>query len=252
MQRIKKMTNLLCLLVFISMILITATLIGGQGYANAAEQFTLDTKTTIEKAKEPIQYKLVVSANGVTKTRITGLIQDPTNGTIHIPVKFNRVNDIVTAGYHDEYFACGYVLSSKTGAATKYKCNEGDLVDENGINSVILESFRAVPKADQSTGKSVKIKVLVPLSDRPDVDLLKVFAMVKGEFQSKVINAENANGKTVSAMFTFDRNTDIGKIQKGDLYFACVAGDELNPPEGNECEFHKIKSITSTNELAAR
>ena len=43
---------------------------------------------------------------------------------------------------------------------------------------------------------------------------IKVVAMIKGEFQSKVIDAEGANGKTISVMFTFDRNTDIGKIQK--------------------------------------
>lgn len=37
--------------------------------------------------------------------------------------------------------------------------------------------------------------------------------MIKGEFQSKVIDAEEANDKTISGMFTFDRITDIGKIQ---------------------------------------
>jgi hypothetical protein len=228
-------------------------LIGGQVYVFAADQFTLDTKSTIKKVKNPIQYKLIASANGFTKTTITGLIDNTTSGTMNIPVTFDQVNnDIVTAGYHDEYFACGYVISSKTGLATKYKCNEGDLIDENGINPVSLEGFRAVPKDSGSGAKSVKIKIKVPLSDRPDVDLLKVVAMVKGEFKSKVINAENANGKTVSHTFSFDRNTDIGKIQKGDIYFACVAGDELNPPEGNECEFKKIKSITGTNTLAAR
>ena len=49
--------------------------------------------------------------------------------------------------------------------------------------------------------------------------------MIKGEFQSKVIDAEGANGKTISVMFTFDRNTDIGKIQEGDEYFTCVSAE---------------------------
>jgi hypothetical protein len=247
------MTKLLSLSVFLSLTLIISILIGGQGHVYAEEEFVIDTKTTIKKVKEPIQYKLVVSANGITKTRITDVIKNPSSGTINIPVTFKRVNDdIVTAGYHDEYFACGYVISSKTGLATKYKCNEGDLIDENGINPLPLEGFRAVPKDSGSGAKSVKIKVQVPLKDRPDVDLLKVVAIVKGEFKSKVINAENANGKTVSHTFSFDRNTGIGPIKVGDLYFACVAGDELNPPEGNECEFHKVKTLAGTNSIKAR
>jgi hypothetical protein len=247
------MTKLFYLSVSVSIVVAMSILIGGQVYVYAADQFTLDTKTTIKKVKDPIQYKLIASANGFTKTTITGLIDNPTNGTINIPVTFDQVNDvIVTAGYHDEYFACGYVISSKTGLGTKYKCNEGDLIDENGINPVPLEGFRAVPKDSGSGAESVKIKVQVPLKDRPDVDLLKVVAMVKGEFKSTVIDAENANGKTVSRTFSFDRNTAIGPIQVGDLYFACVAGDELNPPEGNECEFHKVKTLSGTNSIKAR
>jgi hypothetical protein len=251
---IKEMTKLLSLSVFLSLTLIISILIGGQGHVYAEEEFVIDTKTTIKKVKEPIQYKLVVSANGITKMRITDVIKNPSSGTINIPVTFKRVNDdIVTAGYHDEYFACGYVISAKTGLAKKYKCNEEDLQDENGNNPLPLEEFRKSPNNNQNTGaKSVKIKVKVPLSDRPDVDLLKVVAMVKGEFKSRVINAEDANGKTVSATFSFDRNTGIGPIQVDDIYFACVAGDELNPPEGNECEFHKIKSLTDTNVIKAR
>ena len=29
---------------------------------------------------------------------------------------------------------------------------------------------------------------------------------------------------------------EVGHIQRGDLFFACVSADELNPPEGTECE----------------
>ena len=44
---------------------------------------------------------------------------------------------------------------------------------------------------------------------------IKIVAMIKGKFQSKIINAEGANEKTISIMFNFDRNTDIGRIQVG-------------------------------------
>ena len=109
------MTKLFYLSVSVSMLLVMSILIGGQSYVYAADVFSLDTKTTIKKVKDPIQYKLIASANGLTRTTITGLIDNPTNGTIDIPVTFSQVNDdIVTAGYHDEYFVCGYVISSKT------------------------------------------------------------------------------------------------------------------------------------------
>lgn len=116
-----------------------------------------------------------------------------------------------------------------------------------------MDSFRPVTKNGQTTrAKDVKINILVSLSDRPVVHLLKIVAMVNGKFQSKVINVENVNGKTISTMFTFDRDTDIDQIQEGDLHFACVSANELNPPEGTECEFHKIKSINEPNVLSAR
>ena len=37
---------------------------------------------------------------------------------------------------------------------------------------------------------------------------------------------------TIKRIFTFDRNTDIGRIQLGDRYHACVASEDLRPPEG--------------------
>lgn len=247
------MNKLFYLSVSVSMLLVMSILAGVQVSVHAADQFTLDTKSTVKKLKSPIQYKLVASANGFTETRITSQIPTPPSGTVEIPISipFDTVNDdIVTSGFHDEYFACGYVIKSSTGLATKYKCNEGDLQDADGNNPVPIEGFRAMAKASSSSSKSVKIKVEVPLKDRPDADLLKVVAMVRGEFKSGEINGNN--GKTVSKTFTFDRNTGIGPIQKGDLYMVCVAGDELNPPEGNECEFAKIKTLTGTNSHAAR
>lgn len=247
------MNKLSYLAVSVSIVLGMSILINGQGFAHAADQFTLDTKSHVKKIKSPIQLKLVASANGFAETRITSVIPTPPSGTVDIPipVSFDKKNDeIVTAGFHDEYFACAYVLSAKTGLAKKYKCNEGDLQDENGNNAVPLEGFRKMGKDSGSSAQTVKIQIKVPLEDRPDADKLKIVVQVRGQFQSKVI--EDAHGKSFSHTFTFDRNTPIGKIQKGDLFNACVAGDELNPPEGNECEFKKIKTLTGTNTLAAR
>jgi len=53
-------------------------------------------------------------------------------------------------------------------------------------------------------------------------------------------------------MFIFDRNTDIGKIQKVDEYFTCVSPIELNLSEGTECEKRHVKSFDEPNVLTAR
>lgn len=220
--------------------------------AYAADQFTIESKTNLQDVNDPIKLKLIASANGDTKAKKTGVIAEPNSGIISVPFNFKKKNDIVTAGYHDEFFVCGYVLDAKKGSMISYKCTEPDLQNEDGTNVASLDSFITIPDGEKSKAKDVKINILVPLSDRPDVHKLKVVAMVKGEFQSKIINAEGGKGKTVSVMFTFDRNTDIGEIQVGDHYFACVSANELNPPEGTECENKHIKSFDKPNVLAAR
>ena len=218
----------------------------------AAGQFTIESKTNTQNINGPFKLKLISSANGDTKAKKTGLIAEPNPGSISIPFHFKKKNDIVTAGTNDEYFVCGYILNGKTGLMTSYVCNEGDLQNPDGINTASLSSFLTVSDGQSSKAKDVKINILVPLYDRLDVHKIKVVAMIKGEFQSKVIDAEGANGKTISVMFTFDRNTDIGKIQEGDEYFTCVSANELNRPEGTECEKRHIKSFDEPNVLAAR
>jgi hypothetical protein len=44
---------------------------------------------------------------------------------------------------------------------------------------------------------------------------------------------KNSNGETIKFSFNFDRKTEIGQIEKEDLYFACVIANELNPPRRN-------------------
>ena len=52
-------------------------------------------------------------------------------------------------------------------------------------------------------------------------------------------------------MFAFDRNANIGRIQLGDEFFACVSENLLNPPSGTECEKRHIKTFDEPNVLAA-
>ena len=86
---------------------------------------------------------------------------------------------------------------------------------------------------------------------------LVIGAMIKGQIQSEVIEdvqaeLDKSKDNTISRTFTFDRKTDIGLIQVGDRYHACVSGDDLRPPEGTECEKRVIKQFDKPNSLPAR
>mgnify|MGYP003575144594 CR=1 FL=1 len=105
--------------------------------------------------------------------------------------------------------------------------------------------------------EKVKVKILAPLEDRKNTQKLKIAAMVKGQIKSAVIDNvqeefSKTGGYTISRTFTFDRDTNIGKIQIGDRFHACVSSNDLNPPEGTECEKRTIKKIGRDNVLYAR
>jgi hypothetical protein len=67
-----------------------------------------------------------------------------------------------------------------------------------------------------------------------------------------VLKFDEIGGYTIERTFAFDRNTDMGPIQVGDRFRACVPGEDLNPPEGTECEKRLIKNLDGNNPLAAR
>lgn len=104
---------------------------------------------------------------------------------------------------------------------------------------------------------TVKIKVYAPLEDRKDIEKIKIIAMIKGQIKSVIIDNvqeefDKIGGYIISRTFTFDRDTNIGKIVVGDKFFACVSSTDLNPPEGTECEKRIIKNIGKENVLYAR
>lgn len=123
----------------------------------------------------------------------------------------------------------------------------------NNINKNLLEENEKQEEKD-----IVKIKIYAPLEDRKDTQKLKIVAMVKGQIKSAVIDNvqkefDKIGGYKVSRTFTFDRDTNIGKIQIGDRFHACVSSTDLNPPEGTECEKRTIKYVgEKENVLYAR
>lgn len=130
-------------------------------------------------------------------------------------------NAVVTVGHDDEYFVCAYSIKTKTGHMKSYSCYEGDIENKDGKNTAKLDLFKTLKEAGDSDVRNVIINILVPLSDRKNMENIKVVAMDKGEFRSKEINAadllKNSNGDTVKFSFNFDRKSQIGQIEKGTL-----------------------------------
>jgi hypothetical protein len=108
-----------------------------------------------------------------------------------------------------------------------------------------------------NSNKPVKVKIIVPMEDRKNAEKIKIMAMLKGQIKSEVIENvqkefDKSGGYTIERTFAFDKNTDMGPVQIGDRFHACVIGQDLNPPEGSECEKELIKDLDKPNTLAAR
>ena len=245
---------------------------------------TLNTKMNLNnlQLKDGDKIKIVAYVNGETgiqyldpqkeKNQITG-------NFLTAAMKFNRTNEISSIG-NDEYFVCGYVLSNgptklsnninHTSAIT-YDCDEGQTVEGKDVSMGRLfntmKKFQKTLELSQIAQKSnqdfsnVKITVITPIYDQTDVELLNVIAMVKGEYQVKTVNIENELKKAgdksdesyiIKAPFTFDRNTELGTIDRGDMYFACVSAEELGPPQMTECEKKYIKDFDKPNKIVTR
>jgi hypothetical protein len=205
---------------------------------------------------------------------------DKSKNNLKVELKVDKENEIVEASTPDEFFVCAYqvehdnaVVVAKNNLLPKFDCNEGDLLHIDsptqinlfGFGSQVYSKSQAFYEAtryiinvnNNQNSDTVKIKILAPLADKRDTEKLKIAAMVKGQIQSEVIEdvqAELAKTKdnTIKRTFTFDRNTDIGQIQMGDRYHACVSSDDLRPPEGTECEKRLIKHFGISNTLPAR
>ena len=133
--------------------------------------------------------------------------------------------------------------------------NNTNLSSDN--NDVKQDNKKISNAKGETSNKPVKVKIIVPMEDKKDAKKIKIMAMLKGQIKSEIINNvqeefDKIGGYTISRTFAFDRNTDMGQIQIGDRFHACVIGQDLNPPEGSECEKKLIKHLDKANSLAAR
>ena len=203
---------------------------------------------------------------------------DKSDDNLDVELKVNEENEIVEADTPDEFFVCVYQVgkgdvskeSTTTTPITKFDCNEGDILGNPTKISLFKSDSQVYSKSQEfyqanlntvnnytTNSDTVKIKILAPLADKKDTEKLVIAAMIKGQIQSEVIEdvqteLDKSDNNTLSRTFTFDRNTDIGKIQIGDRYHACVASNDLSPPEGQECEKRLVKNFDNVNSLPAR
>jgi hypothetical protein len=245
---------------------------------------TLNTKMNLNnlQLKDGDKIKIVAYVNGETgiqyldpqkeKNRISG-------NFLTADMKFNKTNGISSIG-KDEYFVCAYVLSNgltklsnnnNNTRAITYDCDEGQTVKGKDVSmgrlfntmnkfQKTLELSQLAQKSNKGSG-DVKINVITPIYDQTDVDLLNVIAMVKGEYQVKTVNIadelKKAGDKSdesyiIKVPFTFERNTELGTIETGDMFFGCASSEELAPPQRTECEKKYIKDFDKPNTIITR
>ncbi|HLN35795.1 MAG TPA: hypothetical protein VK250_11020 [Nitrososphaeraceae archaeon] len=198
---------------------------------------------------------------------------DKAKKTLSVDLKTDVKNEIVTADTPDEFFVCAYQVGDvqqEYNSITKFDCDEGDVLGVDtptlsrlfGSGSLVYADSKAVydaniNKTTNDKTDTVKLEILAPLADRKDTQKLKIGVMIKGQIQSEVIEdvqaeLDKSKDSTIKRIFTFDRDTDIGKIQIGDRYHACVSSDDLRPPEGTECEKRVVHQFDKVNSLPAR
>ena len=216
--------------------------------------------------------------------QLSELNPSTTINKLDINLKVLKDTELVSLSTPDEFQACVYHvkdIEKEYNSILYFDCNEADVQSSDGTNTIRLfkpssmkysHSKALYEQQQEQTGggggidktindkddddDKVLIKVISPLSDRKNIKELKIAAMVRGQIQTEMIKDVQAelksNDDTITRTFTFDRNTDIGNIQIGDLFLACVTSEDLNPPEGQECEKRLVKKFNSPNPLPAR
>ena len=229
--------------------------------------------------------KIVGYLNGEGQTTYVDLKENKNkinlkDNSLTIELKFNKSNDISQVMFDDEYYVCAYLIDDNLNASTTsnlslYDCDEGNI----GLTSTekdTVKLFYTLKKFSESnilyktnsqssasstkeTPKEVQLRIDVPIYDNKNINDMYVVAMIKGEYQIKKIDAQNeiqkgdkqSNSERLSIPFTFNRNTEVGPIERGDMFFGCVTSDEF-PDQNSDCEKRIIKDLSKTGQVCAR
>lgn len=194
-----------------------------------------------------------------------------------VDLKFNKSSDISSTMVDDEYYVCAYVIEDRIAdddiinTIPLYDCDEGNIGTSTTKDTVTLFSTmkkygesKAFYTTNQNTAtdisnptNEVKITINVPVYDAKDIDDMNVVAMVKGEYQIKTVDVQNElenrknKNEPILVPFTFDRQTEVGPIQPGDLFFGCATSDEF-PNQNSDCEKKMIKDLDKISKICAR
>jgi hypothetical protein len=197
-------------------------------------------------------------------------IQQP-NQNLNVDLKFNQSNYISSVMVDDEYFVCAYLLGNKQTDKTNlpiYDCDEGNIGLSTDADTVTLFSTmkkysesNAFYKTKQSSvddkiPEKIKITINVPVYDAKDIEDMNVVGMIKGEYQIKTINVQDEintgiKNEQIVVPFIFDRQTELGPIQPGDMFFGCATSNEF-PDQNSDCEKRILKNLNGLNSICAR
>ena len=247
---------------------------------------TIKTKINLNNIdiKNHDQLKLVSYLNGEGQTNYIDLKEskDKINlkdNSLIVNLKFNKSNDISQVNFDDEYYVCGYLLDNDKSAIantksnlTLYDCDEGN-ISLTSTDKDTVKLFYTLKKFSESNvlyktnsqsstkenPKEVKLRIDVPIHDNKKINDMYLVAMIKGEYQIKTIDAQNeiakgdkkSTNERLSIPFTFDRNTEVGPIEPGDMFFGCVTSDEF-PDQNSDCEKRIITDLSKPGQVCAR
>jgi hypothetical protein len=254
---------------------------------NATDLTTIKTKINLNNIniKNHERLKLVAYLNGEGQTTYIDLkeIKDKINlkdNSLTVNLKFNKSNDISQVMFDDEYYVCGYVIDNKLNAAntksnlTLYDCDEGNIsltsTDKDTVklfytlkkfseSNTLYKTSGSPSSSTKETPKEVNLRIDVPIHDNKKINDMYLVAMIKGEYQIKKIDAQNeiekgdkqSNSERLSIPFTFNRDTEVGLIEPGDMFFGCVTSDEF-PDQNSDCEKRIITDLSKAGQVCAR
>jgi hypothetical protein len=266
MYKLQMNNKVLFYLFFVSVALVifSSLVIVFPNHAIAAGKYTIDPKINIKNLNNPQKLKVVAYSNGENKTKyLAG--NDLKSNTATVSFQFNKKNDdLVTAVQSDEYAVCAYDLNAQTNEMKSYSCIEGNLENPTGKNPVKIGSGPVITLSTgpfkHANGAEIKNPTIVVwienLAGKKHLKDIKAVAMIKGEFKSKIIDAQRllaeSKDKIIKVPLVFDKTPEIGPIREDDYFFACVSANVLKPVEGNECEHRHISHPGHIFNLVAR
>ena len=252
---------------------------------NGGDITTIKTNINLNNIdiKNHDQLKLVSYLNGEGHTTYIDLKEAKNNvnlkdNSLTVNLKFNKSNDISEVNFDDEYYVCGYLIDNDKSVSTNtksnltlYDCDEGNisLTSTDKDTEKLFYTLKKFSKSNiiyktkssssqfitKENPKEIKLRIDVPIHDNKNIKDMFVVAMIKGEYQIKQIDVQNeiakgdkqSNSSTLSIPFIFSRDTEVGPIERGDMFIACVTSDEF-PGKNSDCEKRIITDLFNTDQ----